>query len=661
MKYDTEKLIREYHSFLEQYYLDDIKRYKEDEISHVTIDLNDLVTFNPDLIERFIDNSEEDIALFRTILQKTYQDIEEPKPFHLRITNVNEFSKINLSRIRAKEIGKLISITGMLKRKSTTMVKCIVKEYLCTNPTCSLSSNKVRVPQDDEKPKELKACPSCKAPVELINEEKKDFLQLHVQELAEDMANAASLPETKLVEVYGELTDPDFIDKFIVGSKIEVIAVIKERIKEKMNKTTTVSTTYLKAVNLNSLENDFLSVVITEEDKKNFQQMIKEKDMLPILQASITPDIAGRNEIKKACLLYVVGGTDLEKLGIKEKWRCLSHFCIIGDASLGKSQITKRLNRLLPRTVYVSAENATGVGLVGAAVKDPLSGEWTLEAGALPLANNGYFLLDEGDKMAKTDHTKMNEALEDQESHINKAGIRGMLKTNAPCFMTANPKNGKFDESMDYGKQINFDSTFLSRFDLIFIVDGIEGKKENDAVINKILGLEEEAEEILDDETLVKYLMYAKSFNPIIPKPLMELIRTYFKNIQNKGFDSKALKIAYRQLGGLMRMSEAFAKLRLSNEVCKDDVKQAIELMNFTLNKFSTSEIETGISNKSRNIYTNIEHLLESETGKDCFTIQELKDFCPDIKESDIEKGIETLKSEGVIFEPVKNMYRKTA
>merc|ERR1719334_3049581 len=141
-----------------------------------------------------------------------------------------------------------------------------------------------------------------------------------------------------------------------------------------------------------------------------------------------------------------------------------------GDPGVGKSQFLKYTEKLAARAVYATGKGASAVGLTAAVRKDPLTREWTLEAGALVLADKGVCLIDEFDKMNDADRTSIHEAMEQQSISISKAGIVTSLQARCAVIAAANPIGGRYDPSMTFADNVDLTEPILSRFDVLCVV-----------------------------------------------------------------------------------------------------------------------------------------------------------------------------------------------
>ena len=66
--------------------------------------------------------------------------------------------------------------------------------------------------------------------------------------------------------------------------------------------------------------------------------------------------------------------------------------CIVGDPSTAKSQFLKYVAGFMPRAIYTSGKASSAAGLTASVMKDEETGEMTIEAGALMLADNVLYL-----------------------------------------------------------------------------------------------------------------------------------------------------------------------------------------------------------------------------------------------------------------------------
>ena len=245
------------------------------------------------------------------------------------------------------------------------------------------------------------------------------------------------------------------------------------------------------------------------------------------------------------------------------------HILLIGDPGSGKSQLIRRMSIVAPKSRFVSGKGASSAGLTASVVKDEFLRGWALEAGALVLANKGLAAIDEMDKMSDEDTSAMHEALEQQSVTISKANIQATLRCETTVLAAANPKFGRFDPYELIAKQIQMPATLINRFDLIFPVRDVPNPSNDelmaDFILNLHRGANKQKEAPITTEMLRKYIAYAKqNVFPELTDDALAEIRRYYVQMRNQGSEEGgAIPISARQLEGLVRLSEASARVRL--------------------------------------------------------------------------------------------------
>jgi len=143
---------------------------------------------------------------------------------------------------------------------------------------------------------------------------------------------------------------------------------------------------------------------------------------------------------------------------------------MLGDPGTAKSQFLKYVEKTAHRSVFATGQGASAVGLTASVRKDPITREWTLEGGALVLADKGVCLIDEFDKMNDSDRTSIHEAMEQQSISISKAGIVTSLQARCAVVAAANPIRGRYNPTIPFQQNVELTEPILSRFDVLCVV-----------------------------------------------------------------------------------------------------------------------------------------------------------------------------------------------
>ena len=110
-----------------------------------------------------------------------------------------------------------------------------------------------------------------------------------------------------------------------------------------------------------------------------------------------------------------------------------------------------------------------------------MTSEWTLEGGALVLADRGVCMIDEFDKMNDGDRVSIHEAMEQQSISISKAGIVTTLQARCAVLAAANPKGGRYDVMKTFSENVELTDPIIQRFDILCVlqdrVDPVEDER----------------------------------------------------------------------------------------------------------------------------------------------------------------------------------------
>tara|TARA_Y100000310_G_scaffold85798_1_gene82611 strand:+ start:1050 stop:3059 length:2010 start_codon:yes stop_codon:yes gene_type:complete len=658
-KKGSEELIIEAKAFFETYKKqigESIRKGKK----VVFIDFNDLASDSPTLAEALISSPEEILQMLETALEDTGL-IKLPR---IRLNNLPETQKVKIRTVRSQHLNQLIFFEGLVRQTSEVRPQVVNAKFEC--PSCGTV---ISVLQVEKKFREPSRC-SCgrKGQFRLISKTMVDAQRLVIEEAPESLVGGEQ-PRRLPVFLKEDLVEPGMEEKTTPGSKVKILGILKEvPVPLPSGAISTRFDLAIEANNIIALESTYEDLDISEEDERQIQELAADPELFNKLRDSIAPSIWGYEEIKEALVLQMFSG--VRKVSVDGTTsRGDIHLFLMGDPGVAKSVTLKFISNIAPRGRYVVGMGASGRGITATVVRDEFLKGWSLEAGAMVLANKGVVCIDEIEKMTPEDRSAMHEALEQQTVTISKANVQASLTAQTSVLAAGNPKYGRFEPTQSITQQIDLPPALINRFDLIFILRDLPDPKQDDAIATHVLNLHQMKgqKSAVERDLFRKYVAYAKQkHEPKLTNDAVEVIKNFYvklRNMQSAG-DSQSIPISARQLQGLVRLAEAHAKTRLSLTVDKEDAEVAIRLTNYYLMQvgydpetktFDIDRFSVSTSSSQRNKIILLKETikkLEEKHGKMVPLDILRKDLGDNLSDTEFEEMLEKLKKSGDVFQP---------
>ena len=580
---------------------------------------------------------------------------------------------LSIRRLAQAAVSRLVCVSGIVVKSSASHARCVRASIQCTSCRSKMfvqGGRSVDLPQQcqENRGREGQRCrpnPYVVLPMEC---EYEDQQILKLQELPEDV------PTGELPRHLTVIVDRYLVDRASPGARIQVVGVVSvherrsggdtgKQQSRSLRSTAGLRAQYLRCTGLMNLSQKLDSVAVSSihrnfssrirsrttcswqsEDEAAFKLFAKDHsgDVYLRLAKTIDPAIFGLVDQKKAVVCLLFGGTR-KRQDSNAYLRGDLNVLFIGDPSTAKSQLLKYTEKVAPIAIYTSGKGSSAAGLTASVVSNG-GGDFYLEAGSLVLADGGVVCIDEFDKMRDQDQVAIHEAMEQQTISIAKANLTTMLNSRTSVLAAANPSLGSYDPMQSNEDQMDFQSSILSRFDLIFKVldprnpeldhrlaqhvvslhKGNSGStaaaaaQRNAAVADPMASIQP-----VERTFLTKYIAYAKATcYPKISPEASTVLLDFFVQVRRDAYQHtlEALKstssnaktpiiqITARQLESLVRITESLAKMRLDPIATVRDAQEAIRLFQAA----TVDAINSGVAENSLSELQS-EHVLKIE------------------------------------------------
>lgn len=555
---------------------------------------------------------------------KYREDVEEiTEKVKIRVFDPLPVLKQLIRNLGRKDIGHIVCVDGYVRLASDSEPKIIRGAFECLR-----CGHVTYVNQPDLKYEEpFAGCENetCgkKGPFTLDPDlsDWVDFQRIQIQEMPDSSTG------TKTHDIIIECNE-ELVDIVKSGDRVTVTGVLMLRQRSGKDGKKTVFEKIINVLSLEKLDLGYDEIILTREDEEKIIELSKDPELENKIINSIAPSIHGNEEIKEALALQQFGGVK-KILPDGTIQRGELHMQLIGDPAGAKTRLLMRAVQISPRGIYASGKATSAAGLTAAAVKDPLNeGAWVLEGGAAVMASGGLLAIDEIGQARDEDKSALHEVMENGTISVAKAGNVTTLNAECAILMAGNPINGYFDRYGDFAKQMGIPPALWSRVALTFIMLDDPDEKKDTAISNYILNnhriggmiqnveraknpiftdaeVKQSVQEIeapISKELLRMYIAYARMY--IFPVASIEItneITRFYLDVRRMKGDKpdNPVPITPRSVEDLQRLSEAHARMRLSNVITLDDVKAAKRLMITSLKQVGMDEngrLDAGIS-----------------------------------------------------------------
>lgn len=676
-------LLENLETFLKREYSDEIVRLDQTDNEAVWVDFADIYAFDPDLADDFRVFPSRVLGHFKEALGMVDLPIDKDfSGYPVRVYNLNEEHIYAPGEIRKEQGGNFVGVYGTLERVTTTSDLPNVLSFECNR--CDRFTT-VEQPPTTGEIQEPYECDHCdrQGPFNIAENrsEWSDYAKLRL----ESRPDASEDSEGK---IEGYVLD-DLIDEGgeagLIGRAGEPVTVYGtvERVQKQGRGENNLLFDHVLKVNSIEFDRDNETVDV-EKHRDEFEDLADRTDAVDLFAESIAPQLHvtdGWEAAMEFAVAYLFGAPRID-IDQGPTYRGDLHFLIITDFGMGKSTFKEDIEAYSPKCISKSTTAlSSGVGLTAAAVKDDFGeGQWTIKPGLLVRANSGHLILDEIDK-GPDELTDMNDALEgEQVVDIEKAGKSATYDSKTALMALGNPIDGRFNPHESIADQLGISETLLSRFDGIVTMEDHPDEEQDEkiaATYGKSYTEAQQAEygnrerfETLERKVGVDvgqaWIKHAREqVNPILRYEQFKTLKDWYANevrTLNDTFSADGegedmpVPATVRVLGAAVKMSIAFARVHLRDEVTDQDIERAKNLgkrlvkqnwngETFDVTKDMSQQERVGAISKA------IKYATEP-IGKEEIIDQ------TGIEESRVENRLDKLLQKGVVTEPQTGKYR---
>ena len=358
------------------------------DLRSINIEFEDVDNFNRDLAEYLLLHPIKSLRLAGEAVGAVLPpDIQHP--LSVRVSHIPATSNIRIRDLRGAHLGKFLAINGIVRKVTEVRPRLTEAHFRCAR--CGFDNI---IPQDDMVVHEPYECEGCQKSANqtsfLFQQDFSIYIDTQKIEIQENPEGLRGGEQPQRLTAFIE---DDIAGRVSPGDRITINGVLMSRQKHSGKMKSTVFDIHLAVNSLEVDKSDYEEVNITEDDTLAIEELSRNPGIYQKLTNSIAPTIYGLDVEKEALTLQLFGGVR-KFMPDGTRIRGDIHILLVGDPGTAKSQLLRYISQISPRGIYTSGQATTKAGLTATAVKEEFGdGRWTLEAGALVLADKGIACL----------------------------------------------------------------------------------------------------------------------------------------------------------------------------------------------------------------------------------------------------------------------------
>ncbi|PWA58692.1 DNA replication licensing factor Mcm2 [Artemisia annua] len=462
---------------------------------------------------------------------KEYLSILLPEHLHNIRLIMTCIPVYNIHSFRDEVVERLVSSVGVVTRLSEVFQQLLEVTYVC-NSCASVLGPFLQNSSAAEVDK-VASCPHCHSEgpftVGIQKVIYNKYQKLTLQKLPR------LLPPTNVPEGTEVILLDELIGCASLGDEIQVTGIYTKNYDTPLDPESYFHS-YAKVIVAKRVvkEQSLLSpYILNNNDMELVLQLSQDPQIKERIISSFAPSIAGLEYIKTVITLAMFGGDR------NTPSRGDINVLLLGDPDSPISQFFECVEHCAPKAV-----RALPAALKAMVHHNPVVQDWTLEDGALVLADKGTCLIDGLDQV--------NDANSQAILKSSQAGIsEDNLKCRCSIIAGATPIGGRYESSRTFKENVALNDDIVSQFDVLCVV-----KEVVDETMSKVCSMVE---------------LHSSAYTDKEDATSCEM-----KDIN---VDRASVPAPVKQLKSLERLAKAHARMHLREEVNSEDFVAALRVL----------------------------------------------------------------------------------